>query len=378
LIPGLADMHVHLEHFEDPGVLRLFVASGVTTVRNMDGRGYILDWRKSVADGQVLGPTIWSAGPLLDGDPPLWPDNTVVPDGATATRIVESYDSIGYDFVKVYTNLSAESYRAVIATASRRGLPVAGHVPRSIELDEALAGGQVSIEHLADYADWIEAESSPFFGGWHWSKLYLGMPIDSTRMQAAARRIASSGVWSVPTLVQGYRAVASEAVLTRWLEAAELDHLAPEDVALWAEQVRGGAARMDDADWAPVASGESNRRRLVDQLDRSGARLLVGTDTPNPFVVPGNSLLEELSMFVAAGVTPHATLAAATRDAATFLGEPDEWGTISEGARADLVLLSADPLSDIVNVARRVGVMVRGDWMPESALRASLEGVVAR
>ena len=148
LMPGLADLHVHLEHFDDPSVLDLFLAHGVTTVRNMDGRPRILEWRRQVEAGEVLGPRIITAGPILDGDPPLRPDNTAVADPPAARAAVAEQAAAGYDFIKVYTNLSAEAYRAVFAAAAEHGLPVAGHVPRFLDPGDARKAGQASIEHL--------------------------------------------------------------------------------------------------------------------------------------------------------------------------------------------------------------------------------------
>lgn len=375
LMPGLADMHVHLEYFEEPEILGLFLANGVTTVRNMDGRPYLLEWKEQVAEGDLLGPTLYTAGPILDGDPPLRDDNTVVRDTAEARAAVVRQDSAGYDFIKVYTNLAPEAYRAVIATARERGLPVAGHVPRRVDLAEALSG-QTAIEHLADYGEWVEAEDSPFRDRWHWSKGYLAMPLDSAKIATAAERIARAGVWTVPTLVQTERELAPTDTLRSWRAAPEMAFVPPEGLAQWEAQVEQSAGRMDAADWEIVARGSANRQRMTRALHEAGARLLVGTDTPNPFVVPGFSIHEELENFVQAGFTPAEALAAATREAARFLGDLEEWGTVETGKRADLLLLEANPLDDVRNTSRRAGVMVRGRWLPEAELQALLSGLV--
>ena len=225
LMPGLADMHVHLEYFDEPTVLDLFLANGVTTVRNMDGRDYLLEWRDQVSAGELVGPTIVTAGPLLDGDPPLRADNTVVTTADDARAAVTEQAQLGYDFVKVYTNLSADAYAAILDAADEHGLPVVGHVPRFVSIDEALASGQHAIEHLTDYADLVESDDSPFREGFHWSKLYFAMPADAEKFARAARQIAAAGVWSTPTAVQADRAIAPPAAIDDWLASPSMAYV---------------------------------------------------------------------------------------------------------------------------------------------------------
>jgi imidazolonepropionase-like amidohydrolase len=367
LIPGLADMHVHLEHFTDPSILRVFLRHGVTTVRNMDGRPYLLDWRRRVAAGELPGPNIVTAGPLLDGSPPLRDDNLVVRDAAEARAAVLAQDSAGYDFVKVYTNLSREAYQAIVATAAERNLPVAGHVPRPMSVQAVMAAGQRAIEHLDGYDDLIESDSSPYRGRWHWSKLYLGMPADSAKITRAAVMTAEARTWNVPTLVVKTK-LAPLHVMKGWLHELDLSHLPPAvrahwDPASWDEGYRRRLESFGSEELEVLEAGRANRSRLVRALGAVGAGLLVGTDTPNPFVLPGAAVHEELRLFVEAGLTPHGALAAATREPARFLGRLQESGTIEPGKRADLVLLTANPLEDIRNTERIAAVVVRGTYM---------------
>lgn len=361
LIPGLADMHVHLEHFEDPKLLRLFPAYGVTLVRNMDGRTRILEWKGSVAAGDLVGPEIVTAGPILDGDPPLLPDNTVIGNAQEARDAVRAQAVAGYDFVKVYTNLSAGAYRAVVETAAAQGLDVAGHIPRAIDLRDALVGLR-SIEHITDYGLEVEAERSPFIDRWHWAKLFVGMPIDDRKLERAAAAIAAADVWTVPTLVQPERALADAGTLEEWLRAPEIDLLPADAVEYWTERLSGATARMSDSDWELVRRGKSNRRAIVAALHQAGADLLTGTDTPNPFVVPGASLHEEMELLVESGLTPGEALVAGTRAPAEFLGRSD-LGTITVGSQADLVLLRQNPLEDIRATREISGVMLDGRWI---------------
>ena len=366
LMPGLADMHVHLEYNDDPRVLDLFLVNGVTTVRNMDGRPYILEWRDRIARGEWRGPTIYTAGPILDGDPPLRDD---------ARRAVRDQASAGYDFLKVYTNLSAEAYAAVLETAEDHGLPVAGHVPRGVDLEEFLVSGIRSIEHVTELGDLVEAEDSPFRNGWHWSKLYMGMPVDPDSFGYAAALLADSGVWVVPTMVQADRAIAQRATVDAWLAAPEMTYVDAWGRGFWESSATRQLNRMDAADWALVDAGRSNRLELVGALDAAGASLLVGTDTPNPFVVPGFSLHEELANFETAGIDRARILTLATLGAAQFLETDGEVGSVEVGMRADLILLDADPLKGLDALRNPAGVMVRGAWLPRETLIRMLDSV---
>ena len=378
LMPGLADMHVHLEYFDDPGVLDLFLANGVTTVRNMDGRPYIREWRDRIARGEWRGPTIHTAGPILDGDPPLCDDNLAIESADDARRVVRDQASAGYDFLKVYTNLSAEAYAAVLEMAEENGLPVAGHVPNGVNVVDILASGIRSIEHVSELGDLVEAEDSPFRDGWHWSKLYLGMPVDPASFNRAAALLADSEVWVVPTMVQSDRAIAPRATVEAWLATPELAYVDAGGRRFWESSATGQLDRMDAADWALIEAGRSNRLRLVGALDAAGAALLAGTDTPNPFVVPGFSLHDELANFEAAGIDRARILALATLGAAQFLETDGEVGTVEVGRRADLILLDANPLESLAALRNPAGVMVRGAWLPRETLTGMLDLIRSR
>jgi imidazolonepropionase-like amidohydrolase len=172
--------------------------------------------------------------------------------------------------------------------------------------------------------------------------------------------VAEARVAIVPTLVQAEHALASPSTLSSWMRREELQQVPAEVRSHWETRVTNISERVREEDWAVVRRGAENRLALVKALHDAGAVVLAGTDTPNPFVVPGTAIHRELALFVAAGLTPKEALATATRDAALFLGQEGEWGTIEPGKRADLVLLAANPLANIAAASKPVRVMVRG------------------
>ncbi len=167
LMPGLADMHVHLKRLTFSELNTLFVANGVTTVRSMAGRPDILELRRSIDQGSVLGPQIYTTGPITEGRLQgrkygTGPGAHVVLDNADqAIDAVMRDKRAGYDAIKVYGTLSAEEYHAIISTAHGAGLPVYGHVPVSEEVEGVLAADQESIEHVNGYLAALDRDPSP-------------------------------------------------------------------------------------------------------------------------------------------------------------------------------------------------------------------------
>lgn len=375
LMPGLADMHVHLEYFDREAQLLLFLANGVTTVRNMDGRANILEWRKRIAAGNLLGPTIFTAGAILEGKPPFRNDNRVVETPAEAVAEVVKQKQEGYDFIKVYHTLDRETYEAIVGTAKKHGLSVAGHVPRSVGLQGALAANQKSIEHFDGFIDEIEADDSPLKNQRSWLKRYFAVKVDDAKIRSIVGATRLAKVWNVPTLVEKRLSALSADELQTRLRQPELKYLPPETAEFWSASNKRITGRMSADDFARLTEGEKTRNRLVKLLHDGGARLLVGTDTPNAFVVPGFSVVEELQNFVESGLTPYQAIKAATKDAAEFLGASNEFGIISVGMRADLILVEGNPLESVANLKRRAGVMVRGRWLTTSDLQKQLDAL---
>lgn len=316
LMPGLIDMHVHLNREDVPA----YLSAGITTVRNMWGTPGVKRLQADIASGALRGPTILSASPGLDGTPPQWPLTVLVLDSAAARDSVRAQVAAGWSWIKVYSQLTPPAYRAIARAAHEAGIPIIGHVPLRVDVREALAAGQLSIEHFTGYD---RALSRTARGGtWGWGDA------DTTRFAPLVAATVRAGTWNCPTL------------------------------AIYAKLSEG-----QTADERQRIIG--NRRAFVLALSRAGAHLLAGTDAGINVVAPGSSLHDELAEFVAAGLTPWKALRAATVDAAAFLGRPD-LGRVSPGAAADLLLVSGNPLADVRYAAAIEGVVLRGEWIERS------------
>lgn len=318
LMPGLADMHVHLDEQDLPR----YLAAGITTVRNMWGHDAVRDMRNRIAAGSLAGPAVYSTSPGIDGPPAKWPVTQLVETPAEAEAIVARLVGEGWPMLKVYQDLRADVYDAVVAAARQHGVPFMGHVPHRVGLRNVLLAGQASVEHLGGY----DLELCGARGATAWS----GM--DPARIPEVATWTWESGAYVSPTLV-----------------------------VLKALSERNSPA-------ADAAAANENRRILVGALHDAYVPILLGTDSGIDVVDPGTSLHEELAELVAAGLTPYEALAAGTVVAAAFLGEQDEFGAVREGLRADLLLLDRNPLEDVAAASDPVGMMVNGTWYSRAAL----------
>lgn len=372
LIPGLTDMHVHLEHFASSDVLTTFLSRGVTTVRQLDGRPRILEWRAAVREGSLLGPEIITAGPVIDGEPPSEADYMVATDNESAVRAVALQQNAGYDLIKIYHGLNAHAFGAVMREASRRGMPVTGHVPWQVGIEAAIGQGLRCIEHLDGFDDLVADARVEQPEPWHWRRRIFAYAVREDKVNESAAWIAGMGVWNVPTLtVHDWRWLHPD---TRHeLEARPSMALVPDDmVERWRPENWSGEqallySRLGEEDYDWIRIGFRQAKSVVHSLHEAGARILVGTDTPNPYIVPGESVHDELFNLVSAGLTPIEALAAATSSPAEYL-ERQKSGCIRVGCQADLVMLDDNPLSDINATRGIAGIVIDGRWYAAATL----------
>jgi imidazolonepropionase-like amidohydrolase len=377
LMPGLCDMHVHNWTETE---FTLFLANGVTTIRNMWGSPRHLGWRDKISRGEILGPTIYTTGPLIDGSPPIWSSCKVITDPGEVVQEISNEKHLGYDFVKVYNRLTSEVYEAIASEAKKDGIRFVGHVPYAVGLKRAIEVGQSSIEHLNGYIDAFQNADSPFRSSNDpESRLGAVEYADESKIAPIGELTVKSGVWNCVTLVVFQRALAPTQIKKKFVDEDLMKYVPP----IWMESWKAfleAPSQSKIPEESILKLSEKREKlmfRLTGLLHKEGAPILLGTDTPNPFVIPGFSIHEELRNLVNAGFSPYETIKAGTSDAAKFLNAEDEFGTIEAGKRADLILLDANPIDDVTFLAtKRLGVMVRGVWLEESLLQTKLENIL--
>lgn len=380
LIPGLVDMHSHFLRppkngkneaagfSDEPNYQKvnqsfalLFVANGVTTVRVTWGHAGTDEVNERIRHGEFLGPTIYSTGPITDGEKTAHPGARIVTTTEQARQAVRDDKAHGYIATKVYDDLTLEMYRAIVDEARLQHFPVVGHIPLSVSLDEAIRSHQVSIEHADSFLDDLQPDPSTSKGK-KASELFADA--DVTKLATYGKTMKEAGIWTCPTIVVFQMDWHKEHVVD------EMKYI-PAEIA---DRYWKHWAEFQPVDGS-VEIGYS--LAVVRALHDAGAPLLAGSDAFKPNVVPGFSLLEELNYFVEAGLTPYEAIKAATSDPARFLQLGHEFGTVTVGQRADLLLVDANPLEDIHNLGKRSGVMVRGKWITENELQSALKKILS-
>jgi imidazolonepropionase-like amidohydrolase len=371
LVPGLAEMHAHVPPADDgrylEEVLFLYVANGVTTARGMLGTPSHLAVRDRIARHDLLGPRLFTSGPSLNANSVASPED--------AARIVREQARAGYDFVKVHPGPTRAEYDAAVAAAAQSGIELAGHVPADVGVLRAIEARQATIDHLDGYVEALVPPDRRGAGGFF--GLGLADAVDRSRIPELVAATAAAGVWNVPTQTLIEHWPAPSPTVDELLAWPEMAYVSPQTREQW-----GNAKRQQlnspGYDATRARALIAVRRDLIKALHDGGAGLLLGSDAPQVFNVPGFSLHRELAAMVAAGLTPYEALRMGTANPARFFEAEDEFGTIRAGLAADLILVRGNPLEDVSVLARPEGVMVRGRWLGRPAIEAGLAAIEAR
>jgi len=382
LIPGLWDMHVHLA-FGDwfPGAqeisLPLFVANGVTGVRDMGSELDIVQgWRNDIEAGRLVGPRIYTSGPMLDGPKPRFPSSIAVITTEDGRRAVADLKRHGADFIKLQSLIPRDAVFAIAEEARKEEIPFEGHVPDSVRASEMSRAEMESFEHLIGIFEGSSAAEDDFLKGNKTEGRFLAT-YDAPRAASLAATLAKNQTWQCPTLV--WERGGNLIDVTDFGQDARVKYVP----ASW--KTKTWKRFTDEIIQGYGTDDLPTRKKFLDKelevvgmLHKTGVRFLAGTDTPaGVYVFPGFSLHEELHRFVAAGFTPLEALQTATINPARFFGLENQLGAIEKGRLADLVLLSANPLEDIANTQKIAGVVVNGRYFNRAELDQMLGRVEA-
>jgi len=377
LMPGLAEMHAHVPPSPDPprdvleDILFLYVANGVTSIRGMLGQTYQLGLAEELARNALLGPTLYVGAPSING--------RSAPDPATAARMVRRHAAAGYDLQKIHPGVSLATWDRMAAVADEVGLSFGGHVPADVGLVHAIETGMSTIDHLDGY---VQAVASPDVvaqvnTGQEISLEGLVRGVDEAKIQELVRLSLEHDVYVVPTLYL-WQNLYGTTDPEPFLRLPEMRYVSRSQKDAWRRQASGGARATPQV----LEAFFDLRKRILKELSDAGVGILMGTDSPQMFNVPGFALHRELAVMAESGMTNQKILESGTASVARYvadhLGLDARFGAVAEGTRADLVLLEENPLEDLANLTTRVGVMVRGRWLTRRDIDTGLARIAAK
>ena len=372
LMPGLAEMHAHLPVSDEPAgirdaVLTLFAVNGVTFARGMQGAPDHPALRDSIAAGTRFGPTLRVSSPYLSGD---------VETAEEARALVREYHETGYDLLKVGEGLSPDVYDAIVDEAQSLDIPFAGHVADDVGLIRSLEAGQRTIDHFDNYIEALRTDEAPDEYGAIFGVTELMPYIDRDRISDLVAATEEAGTGMVPTIVVWHAFFDDAAPAEYRAERPEVRYLPPDMVSGWENSLTGMREGSDPERGQDVIALRQELLRVFDDAD---VPILLGSDAPQIFNVPGFSLHREMQyMQDEVGMAPYDVLVSGTRAIAEFYDQEDEFGTVQEGRRADLILVNGNPLDDVANASDIAGVVVRGRWLASDEIQARLDELAAQ
>jgi hypothetical protein len=379
LMPGLAEMHAHVppgnptdEQLQD--ILFLYIANGVTTIRGMLGAPYQIALKQRIASGELLGPRFFPAAPSLN--------QNSAPNPEAGVAAVKAAKAAGYDLMKIHPGFSRATWDASVAELKAQGMTFGGHVPMAVGVVHAMRSGIATIDHVDGFLEAAVADSAIFST----PGTTLGdviEAVDPARFGALARMAREHNVWQVPTMYL-WENFYNDRTPEELGALPEMKYASGAQVNGWMTQKRNQALARENQRMTPERRARylGLRRVMLRTLADSGAPLLMGTDSPQMFNVPGFALHRELQVAVDAGLTPYMVLESGTKNVGRYVSESlkqdGSFGTISTGQWADLVLLDANPLADLANLTRRSGVVVRGRWVSAAEIQRGLDRIAAK
>jgi len=363
LIPGLAEMHGHVPPTEPPSnaprymnmeyvenTLFLYTAAGITTVRGMLGWPNQLELKDKVSSQELIGPTLYLAGPSFNG-------NSINSVEVAIAKVKEQKEE-GWDLLKIHPGLTLDEYDAMAATANEVGITFGGHIPSDVGIIHAVEMGQETIDHMDGYVAYLDN--------------YSGKELDQ-KIHELLTLTRENNVWVVPTQAL-WETILGAADYESMKNYDELKYI-PENLVsgynAWANRLLNNSNfNLDDA-----KEHAELRQRLLSEMNKSGVKILLGTDAPQLYSVPGFSIHREFKKMSAAGMSPYEILVTGTRNVGEYFSAKDNFGTIEVGKRADLILVDNNPLDDLSNLKSHSGVMASGRWLSKDFIAQKLSDI---
>ena len=376
LMPGLAEMHAHVPPGDNPprdaveDLLFLYVANGITTIRGMLGSDYQIPLADELEQSQLLGPNFYVAAPSLNG--------TTAPTAEAAEGLIRAAKESGYDLMKIHPGIPLDAWDRMAEVAEEVNLTFGGHVPADVGLVHAIETGMSTVDHLDGYVQAIASDNVQ--AQVNAGTISLGgrvEGVDEGKLAEIVQLTIDNDVYVVPTMYLWenlYGFPDADAILSQ----PEMKYVSQSQRDAWRRQSEGNARGGEEE----VAAYLALRKQVLKGLSDAGAGILMGTDSPQMFNVPGYALHRELQVVAEAGISNYEILKSGTAWVGKYVADHLEldgsFGTVAAGQRADLVLLGSNPMDDLENLTDRVGVMVRGRWVSRKEIDLGLAALAAK
>lgn len=372
MMPGLGEMHAHIPP-ESQGeermldALTLYLSQGITTIRGMLGQPVHLALKERASNGELFSPRIFTSGPSFNANSISSPEQ--------ARAMVREQVEAGYDLLKLHPGLTLEQFEAIADEANQLGIEFSGHISLEVGLLNSLSAGKGSIDHLDRYLEFLagtgpERVDPPiiFFG------YDLTDNLDYSLIEEAVRLTKEARVWNVPTNTLLENIFNPNLTTNEMILWPGMEFMPGSTVILWANFVNN-LRNSPDYDPHKALRFLELRMQLTHALHQGGAGLLLGADAPQIFNPPGFSIHRELALLVNAGLTPYEALKTGTVNVSVYLGESNKSGKVKEGFRADLMLLSTNPLDSIPFHNEIEGIVINGKWYNKEDIEGRLDEI---
>jgi hypothetical protein len=374
LMPGLAEMHAHIPSPQwgrdrTDETLFLYLSNGITTIRGMLGHPVHLELREKALRNEILSPRIFTSSPSLNGN--------TVRSVEEANEKVTQYWEEGYDFLKLHPGIQRDVFDEIVSTARKVGIPYAGHVSVDVGIRHALSNQYATVDHVDGFLEGLVPEDLELdpttngFFGYNFTEL-----ADTSMIKQLVQMTVDHKVWVVPT----------QSLFDRWFSpqdpgelanAPEMQYMPKSILESW---IKSKSTMIQSTNYSEEKWIRFNaiRRSLINKINEDGFGLLLGSDAPQVFNVPGFSIHHEMKGMRLAGVSNEDIIRSGTLNPAIFFGMEGQFGEVINGAIADLILINGNPFDDLENMRDPEAVIVRGRYISQEEIAKRLQDIAER